>query len=97
MELDKLMNLLDEKNIFVFNIIENKKASEKYVQTTFMQDDGFVWTTYVPFYSRWSARYYTKEEDVAAYLEELRPYFTYQRMEAWKKRNGIIGRTIRAM
>ncbi len=86
MELDKLKKLLDGKDIFVFEIIRNKKASEEYVGTTFLQDDGFVWTTYVPFYSRWSAKYYTKEEDVAAYLEELRPYFTWQRMEAWKRK-----------
>lgn len=40
MNLLVLQSLLSKHNIKVYDLLENNKASEKYVRTTFIQDDG---------------------------------------------------------
>ena len=50
MKLYKLELLLKGTGIFVHEFIDNNKASEKYVRTTFEQADGFRWNTVVPYY-----------------------------------------------
>ena len=52
MDFSKLQNLLSKHNIIVHELLDNNKASEKYVKTTYIQDDGFKWNTFVPYYSR---------------------------------------------
>ena len=52
MDIGLLQSLLKPANIITYEIIENNKASEVYVKTTFVQDDGFRWDTYVPFVDR---------------------------------------------
>lgn len=42
-----LSESLKGSGIIVSEFIENNKASEKYVRTTFVQDDGFSWPTVV--------------------------------------------------
>lgn len=79
-----LQSLLSKHNIKVYDLLDNNKASEKYVRTTFIQDDGFKWETVVPYYSRWSALFLEKEEDVAKHLISLKPYFTLEKMEQWR-------------
>ena len=41
MNIDTLERLLKGKNIKVHEFIDNNKASETYVRTTFIQEDGF--------------------------------------------------------
>lgn len=41
MNLNTLSRLLNGTNITVRELIDNNKASETYVRTTFVQDDGF--------------------------------------------------------
>lgn len=48
MNLNKLSKLLHGANITVSEFIYNNKASENYVRTTFIQDNGFRWDTVVP-------------------------------------------------
>lgn len=47
-----LSEALKDSGIIVSESIENNKASEKYVRTTFIQDDGFSWPTVVPYVDR---------------------------------------------
>lgn len=94
MNLIVLQGLLRNDNIIVSEIIENNKASEVYVKTTFVQDDGFKWDTYVPFVDRRAGLDIQDEEELADYLRTLKPYFTEEAMEKWKEtelKRGLIG------
>lgn len=89
-----LQGLLQDAGIEVYSFIENNKASEVYVQTRFIQDDEFSWDTYVPFVDRRAGLDIQDEEELAAYLISLKPYFTKQAMEKWKRdelARGLIG------
>lgn len=86
MDIIALQELLAGHNILVSDIIDNTKASEKYVATTFIQDDGFKWFTYVPYYSRWSALFLETEEEIAEHIISLKPYFTPEQMKEWAER-----------
>ena len=50
MRIEDINTALQGHNITVSEIIDNNKASEKYVRTRFVQEDGFEWNTVVPFY-----------------------------------------------
>ena len=52
MDLLKVKNLLKGKNIKVSEWIDNTKASEYYIRTQFIQDNGFKWDTVVPYIDR---------------------------------------------
>lgn len=69
-----IQKYLKGDNIKVGEIIDNTKSSEKYIQTTYKQDNGFEWETYVPFYSRWSALFLEDEKDIADHVRSLKPY-----------------------
>lgn len=86
MDIVALQELLEEHNIYVSDIIDNTKASEKYVATTFKQEDGFEWFTYVPYFSRWSALFLETEEEIAEHLISLKEYFTPEKMKEWAER-----------
>lgn len=93
MNIDKLKELLQGSNIEVYAIIENNKASETYIKTRFIQDDGFEWETYVPFKERRAGLDIQDEEELTQYLISLKKYFTQQAMEEWRKeqlKNGLI-------
>ena len=85
MNIDLLQSFLNSANIFTYEIIENNKASEVYVKTTFVQDDGFRWDTYVPFVDRRAGLNIKTEKELADYLYSLKQYFTKEAMEKWRK------------
>ena len=94
MNLETLHKLLEGSGISVSEIIENNKASEAYVKTRFVQDDGFKWDTYVPFIYRRSGLNIHTETGLADYLKSLKPYFTKDAMREWRrteKARGLIG------
>lgn len=83
MDLNKLNQLLQDKNIFVSEKIHNGKSSESYVRTKFVQDNGFTWETVVPYYIRRSGLFLETEEELAEYLENIKPYFSEAEMKNW--------------
>lgn len=85
MNLMILQNLCRSHNIQVFDLIDNTKASEKYVRVTFIQDNGFKWKTVVPFYIRRSGLFLETEEELADYLKSIKQYFTEEKMEEWRR------------
>lgn len=85
MNLNKLNQLLLDNNIFVSEEIHNGKSSEIYVRTKFVQDCGFIWETVVPYYIRRSGLFIETEEDLAKYLERIKPFFTQNEMKKWAK------------
>lgn len=93
MNLNKLSRLLNGTNITVRELIDNNKASETYVRTTFVQDDGFRWDTVVPYVDRRAGLNIETEEELAEYLISIKPYFRKEAMENWKKqelKRGLI-------
>lgn len=93
MNLNKLSKLLDGANIIVSELIDNNKASETYVRTTFVQDDGFSWDTVVPYVDRRAGLNIETEEKLAEYLISIKPYFRKEAMKNWRKqelKRGLI-------
>lgn len=86
MKLYKLELLLKCTGIFVHEFIDNNKASEKYVRTTFEQADGFRWNTVVPYINRRAGLDIKTEEKLAEYLVSIKPYFKKKAMEEWKEK-----------
>lgn len=85
MNIDTLVHLLRGTNIKVHEFIDNNKASETYVRTTFIQDDGFKWDTVVPYVDRRAGLNIETEQELAEYLISIKPYFRKNSMEEWKK------------
>ena len=97
MNLNTLSRLLNGTNITVRELIDNNKASETYVRTTFVQDDGFRWDTVVPYVYRRAGLNIEKEEELAEYLISIKQYFRKEAMENWKKqelKRGLIGGSV---
>lgn len=85
MELDlkKIQQNLDGANITVLEFLNNTKASEYYIRTKFVQNDGFSWTTIVPYIYRRTGLELKSEKDIANYLKSVKKYFTKEWMDSW--------------
>lgn len=97
MNIDTLAQLLRGTNIKVHEFIDNNKASETYVRTTFIQDDGFRWDTVVPYVDRRAGLNIETEQELAQYLVSIKPFFRKNAMEEWKKqelKRGLIGGSV---
>lgn len=79
--IDKLYKLLDNEGIIVESFREHSKASEKYVDVTFTQKDGFTWKGSIPYFYRRTSLFIEKVEDLAKYLNEIYPHFTKAEIE----------------
>lgn len=86
MTIDTINQNLKGSGILVSELIDNNKASEKYVRTTFKQSDGFEWKTVVPYYIRRSGLFIETEEELADYLKQIKPYFAEKSMYEWEKK-----------
>lgn len=97
MNIEILTRILKGKNIVVHEFIDNNKASETYVRTTFIQDNGFKWDTVVPYVDRRAGLNIQTEQELADYLVSIKPYFRKKTMESWKKqelKRGLIGGSV---
>lgn len=97
MNIAVLSCLLRKHNIHVHELIENNKASEMYVRTTFIQNDGFRWDTVVPFVDRRAGLNIQSEKLLSEYLVSIKPYFRKAAMEKWRRqelRRGLIGGSV---
>ena len=86
LSLDLIKEHLEGSNIQVIEFLDNSKASEFYIRTKFIQDDGFEWTTVIPYYIRRSGLFLETEEEIAEYFISLKPYFTPEKMQEWRRR-----------
>ena len=84
MNKDKVAGLLGNTGIEIGCFHEHGKASEAYVEVTFIQDDGFRWDTIVPYVNRRAGLSIESEEQLAAYLKSLKPYFQETAMCDWR-------------
>jgi hypothetical protein len=83
LELAKIQSFLKGSNITVIEFLDNSKASEYYVRTKFVQDDGFTYTTIVPYEYRRTGLELRSEKDIADYLKSVKKYFTKTWMKNW--------------
>ncbi|MBO7286892.1 MAG: hypothetical protein J6U85_01545 [Bacteroidales bacterium] len=92
--LDLIQQYLEGKGIIVKELIDNNKASEKYIRTTFIQDDGFSWDTVVPYENRRTGLNLNSENKIADYLMSIKPFFQKEKMKNWideQRKKKIIG------
>lgn len=85
MNKNKITELLTASNITIGEFHNHGKASESYVEVSFTQQDGFTWDTIVPYVNRRAGLFLESEEELAAYLKGIKPYFQKSAMENWKK------------
>lgn len=84
LDLELLQKLTKNNNIFVIEFLDNSKASEYYVRTKFIQDDGFEWTTIIPYEYRRTGLKLETEKEVADYLKSVKKYFTKKWITEWQ-------------
>lgn len=97
MNIEKLQLLLNDCNIKVSEFIENNKASEAYIRTTFVQEEGFEWKTVVPYIDRRAGLNISTEEELARHLQSIKCYFSEDAMKKWKRqelKRGLIGGSV---
>lgn len=82
---DSLNQLIDDKYIIVEGFREHSKASEKYVDVTFIQPNGFLWKGSVPYFYRRTGLFIETPEDLAKYLKGIHPHFSESEINSFKK------------
>ncbi len=75
MTVQNINKLLASPQIVVTGLREHNKASEKYVDVKFTQDNGFVWESSIPYYYRRTGLLIEKDVDLAEYLKKIRSQF----------------------
>lgn len=86
METDKLNSFLKDTGIEATEFLQNTKASDYFVRVVLSFPDGYRKEVVVPYIYRRSNLNLKSEEEVAGYLKSIKPCFTPQAMEEWKKR-----------
>lgn len=73
---ESFSELLNNKYIIVERFREHSKASEKYIDVTIVQEDGFIWKGSIPYFYRRTGLFIETPEDLAGYLNEIYPLFS---------------------
>lgn len=79
--IDAFSELLNNKYIIVERFREHSKASEKYIDVTIVQEDGFTWKGSIPYFYRRTGLFIETPEDLAEYLNEIYPLFSKKAIE----------------
>lgn len=83
LELEKIQDYLKGSNITVIEFLDNSKASEYYIRTRFVQNDGFTYTTIVPYVYRRTGLELRNEREIAEYLKSVKQFFTKKWIKSW--------------
>ncbi len=73
--------LLNNRYIIVENFREHNKASEKYIDVTIVQPDGFSWKGSIPYYYRRTGLFIETPDDLVEYLNSIYPFFSKTAVE----------------
>lgn len=79
--IDAFSELLNNKYIIVERFREHSKASEKYIDVTIVQEDGFIWKGSIPYFYRRTGLFIETPEELAEYLNEIYPLFSKKAIE----------------
>ncbi|WP_298996731.1 hypothetical protein [uncultured Tenacibaculum sp.] len=82
--IEKFSKLLDNEYISIEGFREHSKASEKYIDITFIQKDGYRWIGSIPYFYRRTGLFIETEDDLVKYLNEIYPYFNEAGIEKFK-------------
>jgi hypothetical protein len=74
--IEEFSELLDNKYIIVESFREHSKASEKYIDVTFVQKDGYSWKGSIPYYYRRTGLFIDNASDLIDYLNKIYSHFT---------------------
>jgi len=83
LNIQTVQQYLKGSNIYAIEFLDNSKASEYYIRTKFVQDNGFEYTTIVPYEYRRTGLELRTEKDIAEYLVSVKKYFTKEWMKSW--------------
>ena len=79
--IEEFSKLLNNKYIIVEAFRQHTKASEKYIDLTFVQKDGFTWKGSIPYFYRRTGLFIETPEDLVQYLNEIYPHFSKTKIE----------------
>lgn len=82
--IEEFSELLDNKYIIVESFREHSKASEKYIDVTFVQKDGYTWKGSIPYFYRRTGLFIETANDLVDYLNEIYPHFTKAEIEKFQ-------------
>ncbi|WP_294962615.1 hypothetical protein [uncultured Flavobacterium sp.] len=68
--------LLNNKYIIVEGFRNHSKASEKYIDVTIVQNDGYSWKGSIPYFYRRAGLFIETPEDLIDYLNTIYPFFS---------------------
>lgn len=74
-------DLLNNESIIVEGFRLHSKASEKYVDVTFIFPDGHQWKGSIPYFYRRTGIFIETPENLATYLKDIYPLFTKKAIE----------------
>ncbi|MDC1262223.1 hypothetical protein N8Z72_05950 [Polaribacter sp.] len=82
--IEEFSELLDNKYIIVESFRKHSKASEKYIDVTFVQKDGYTWKGSIPYFYRRTGLFIETANDLVDYLNEIYPHFTRTEIEKFQ-------------
>lgn len=89
-EIKKLQKELQSDGIQIEDSYIHKKLKQKIVKTKFIQDDGYEFTTYVPYIDMNKGVNNEDIKSIAKYLRSIKKYFTQSWIESWKREQEIL-------
>ena len=84
-EIKKLQKELQSDGIQIEESYIHTKLKQKIVKTKFIQDDGYEFTTYVPYIDMNKGINNMDIKSIAQYLRSIKKYFTQSWIESWKR------------
>lgn len=87
-DIAKMNELLRPFGIKVGEIVDNTKALDTYIHTSFHQSNGFEWTTWIPYLYRRTNTNLKTNEELMEYLVNIKKYFTEENMSKWRREVG---------
>jgi len=76
MTIEALTKLLNNKHIIIENFRKHSKASEKYVDVTIVQKDGWTWRGSIPYFYRRTGLFIDTPEKLVDYLNSIYHLFS---------------------
>lgn len=89
-EIKKLQKKLQSDGIQIEESYTHTKLKQKIVKTKFVQDDGFEFTTYVPYIDMNKGINNMDIKSIAQYLRSIKKYFTQSWIESWKREQKML-------
>jgi hypothetical protein len=85
--IEAFSELLDNKYIIVEAFRNHSKASEKYIDVTIVQNDGYSWKGSIPYFYRRTGLFIETPEDLVDYLNNI--YLLFSK-KAQKRKDGMM-------